>query len=61
MRLASASEKEKEASNKEQSLTEMRDALEKQMEQHRETHQRQLAALRDEVTEKQSLIDQLKE
>ena len=39
----------------------MKDALEQQMEMHRESHQKQLSALRDEMDNKQSLIDQLKE
>lgn len=39
----------------------MKEALEQQMEMHRESHQKQLTALRDEIDNKQSLIDQLKE
>lgn len=36
-------------------------ALELQMESHREAHHRQLARLRDEINEKQKIIDELKE
>ncbi|XP_071521946.1 kinesin heavy chain-like [Panulirus ornatus] len=37
----------------------VKDALEKQIEQHREQHQKQLAVLRDEITAKQQQIDEL--
>lgn len=39
----------------------VREELEKQITQHREQHQKQLAALRDEITEKQQKIDELKD
>ena len=39
----------------------MRQALQKQMDGHREAHQKQLNELRNEITEKQSKIDQLTE
>ncbi|XP_013401804.1 kinesin heavy chain isoform X2 [Lingula anatina] len=43
------------------SANDMKTALEKQMESHREAHQKQLNALRDEIAEKQNQIEQLKE
>lgn len=39
----------------------MRVALEEQMDQLRDAHQKQVGELRDEVSEKQALINQLKE
>lgn len=39
----------------------IKDALEKQMESHREQHQKQLTELRQEIAEKQSRLDQLTE
>ncbi|KAL7641990.1 UNVERIFIED_CONTAM: hypothetical protein RMT77_007864 [Armadillidium vulgare] len=39
----------------------LKESLEKQIEEHREQHQKQLAALRDEITEKQRLYDELKD
>jgi hypothetical protein len=39
----------------------MRDAIESEMTGHREQHQKQVNALRDESNEKQSKIDELKE
>lgn len=44
-----------------ESASQMKDALEKQMEQHREQHQKQLAELRQEIAEKQIRIDELSE
>jgi kinesin family protein 5 len=61
MHLSSVSEREKEASDRVQNISAMKESLEKQMEQHREQHAKNLAELREEVAEKQSLIDQLKE
>ncbi|KAL5006438.1 hypothetical protein ScPMuIL_015244 [Solemya velum] len=55
------SEKEKETSDKLQTASEIKEALENQMEMHRSQHQKQLANLRDEITDKQTLIDQLKD
>ncbi|XP_043939543.1 kinesin heavy chain isoform X2 [Protopterus annectens] len=40
---------------------EVKKALEQQMESHREAHHKQLARLRDEINEKQKLIDELKD
>jgi len=36
-------------------------ALEQQLDQHREAHQKQVATLRDEITEKQTLIEDLRD
>jgi len=43
------------------SAQQMKEALEKQMESHREQHQRQLTELRGEIAEKQSAIDDMTE
>lgn len=53
------SSKEK-AEEKEKAAT-MRVALEEQMDQLRDAHQKQVGELRDEISEKQALINQLKE
>ena len=58
---ASKLSREKEASDRVQNISAMKESLEKQMEQHREQHAKHLADLREEVAEKQTLIDQLKE
>jgi len=50
-------EKEKEKDSAEK----LKFALEEQLEKHRETHQKQLSLLRDEIAEKQSLIDTLRD
>lgn len=60
MHLSSVSERE-EASDRVQSISTMKESLKKHMEQHREQHAKHLSELREEVAEKQSLIDQLKE
>jgi len=44
-----------------ESTAQMKDALEKQMEQHREQHQKQLTELRQEITDKQHRIEELAE
>uniref|UniRef100_A0A4X2M7N9 Kinesin-like protein n=1 Tax=Vombatus ursinus TaxID=29139 RepID=A0A4X2M7N9_VOMUR len=44
-----------------QDADEVKKALELQMENHREAHHRQLARLRDEINEKQKIIDELKD
>nr|KAG5686310.1 hypothetical protein BaRGS_010306 [Batillaria attramentaria] len=56
-----AAEKEKETSNKLQSEIEIKETLERQMMAHREQHQKQLSALREEIADKQAMIDQLKD
>ena len=50
-----------EATDSLQSASEMKVALESQLEMHREQHQKQLSSLRDEIANKQTLMDQLKE
>merc|ERR1712150_28546 len=40
---------------------ELRTALESQLSQHREQHQKQVAQLRDQITEKQALMEELKD
>lgn len=57
MHQVSSKEKEKIKDSAEQ----MKNALEQQIEKHREAHQKQLAALRDEIAEKQNLIDLLRD
>jgi len=49
------------ASDQRQEEMEMRTALETQLSQHREQHQKQVAQLRDQITEKQSLMEELKD
>lgn len=53
--VSSVSESEKKEA------TQLRVALEQQMDQLREAHQKQVAALRDEISEKQQLINDIKE
>jgi len=43
------------------SSQQMKEALERQMESHRELHQRQLAELREEITQKQAAISEMTE
>ena len=43
------------------SAQQMKEALERQMESHREQHQRQLAELRQEITEKHAAISEMTE
>jgi len=43
------------------SAQQMKEALERQMESHREQHQRQLTELRQEITEKQAVINEMTE
>lgn len=58
---AAANQKAQETSDLLQSQIEVKDALEKQMATHREHHQKQLNNLREEISDKQTLIDELKE
>ena len=58
---ATVSQKAQETSDKLQSEIEMKQALEKQMQSHRDQHQKQLSSLREEISDKQTLIDELKE
>lgn len=58
---ATVTQKVQETSDKLQSEIEMKEALEKQMQSHREQHQKQLSSLREEISDKQNIIDELKE
>ncbi|CAG2107470.1 unnamed protein product [Medioppia subpectinata] len=51
----------KEKQKEKDSIEKMKKALEQQIEKHRENHIKHLSALRDEIAEKQSIIDQLTE
>jgi len=51
----------KVASEKRQEEMEMKSALEEQISQHREQHQKQVSTLRNEITEKQSQMEELKD
>uniref|UniRef100_A0A646QHZ2 Kinesin-like protein n=1 Tax=Hemiscolopendra marginata TaxID=943146 RepID=A0A646QHZ2_9MYRI len=50
-----------EKENAKEEVNQIKEALESQIEKHREAHQKQLSALRDEIAEKQQLIDQLRD
>ncbi|KAK6165576.1 hypothetical protein SNE40_022480 [Patella caerulea] len=56
-----AMSKQAEASSKLHSEAQLKEALEAQMEMHRENHQKQLSALREDISEKQGVIDTLKD
>lgn len=58
--LTQMEEREKEK-DKMEATSQIKDALEQQMESHREHHQKQLAELRQEITEKRTRIDELSE
>merc|ERR1719422_2531811 len=49
------------ASEEQQKETNMKEALEEQLTQHREQHQKQVSQLRNEITERQQLVDDLKD
>lgn len=57
MHIITSKEKEKLKDSAEK----MKDALEQQIEKHRETHQKQLSTLRDEIAEKENQINKLRE
>ncbi|XP_053564167.1 LOW QUALITY PROTEIN: kinesin heavy chain [Bombina bombina] len=52
---------EKDKEQDEEKAHEVKKVLEMQMESHREAHHKQLARLRDEINEKQKIIDELKD
>uniref|UniRef100_A0A7M4EN26 Kinesin-like protein n=1 Tax=Crocodylus porosus TaxID=8502 RepID=A0A7M4EN26_CROPO len=61
MHEVSFKDKEKEHLTLLQDAEEMKKALEQQMESHREAHQKQLSRLRDEIEEKQKIIDEIRD
>ncbi|KAJ8282625.1 hypothetical protein COCON_G00051440 [Conger conger] len=57
----SVMDKEKERMTMLQDAEEIKKTMEEQMESHRESHQKQLSRLRDEIEEKQRALDELKD
>lgn len=64
-KLKSADEMHRMATEKKEkekdSVEKIKSALEEQIEKHRDTHAKQISSLRDEIAEKQEMIDQLKD
>merc|ERR1719273_3024874 len=59
--LKAAEEMHKVASSKRDEDVKMKETLEQQISQHREQHQKQVATLRNEITEKQAVVETLKD
>ncbi|KAM6945365.1 kinesin heavy chain-like [Aplochiton taeniatus] len=55
----SAMDKEREPISRLEGEVEIKKTIEEQMESHREAHQKQLARLRDEIDDKQKMLDEL--
>merc|ERR1719340_49450 len=60
-KLHAAEKMHQAASDQRQEDIQLRTALETQLSQHREQHQKQVAQLRDQITEKQALMEELKD
>ena len=64
-KLKSADEMHRMATEKKEkekdSVEKIKSALEEQIEKHRDTHAKQISSLRDEIAEKQEMMDQLKD
>ena len=58
-KLKAAEKMHQVASEERQEEMQMRSALEQQISQHREQHQKQVSQLRDQITEKQGLMEEL--
>jgi len=60
-KLKAAEQMHQVASDERQEEMQMRSALEQQISQHREQHQKQVAQLRDEITDKSTLMEEIKD
>lgn len=60
-KLKAAEKMHQVASEERQEEMQIRSALEQQISQHREQHQKQVSTLRDTITEKQALMDEIKD